>query len=484
MRITLTVTAGPHKGRTFTFSGHDTFIVGRSQRAHFRLPVKDKYFSRIHFLVEVNPPYSRLMDLGSRNGTFVNGKRVKATDLKDGYQIEAGDTIIYIAVQNEETSSSGIAKPVPTRFVPADAEAGELSSASQDDRPGTKVEVIVEATSGPPEKGSYDTLKPTTSGAPYPADQARPPPEGEVCRVCGTPTRAGLGLCLCPACQQQIRNQAQPIPNYQIVREMGRGGMGVVYLALHSSDGALVALKTIIPAVAPTKTDVERFLREARILRELAHPLIVPFLDMGEAAGQLYFVMDYVRGTDAARLLLTQDKPLPVPRAVRLVCQLLEALEYAHIKGFVHRDVKPANILVTEERGKEVVKLADFGLARVYQTSTLSGLTFKGDIGGTILFMAPEQITNFREAKPPVDQYAAGATLYNLLTNRYIYDFPPQINRRILMVLQEDPVPVRERRPEISQKLAEITHKALAREPADRFENVRTMREALLEFIK
>src|SRR5690242_2669428 len=81
MRITLTVTGGPHEGKVFTFDGHDTFIVGRSKRAHFQLPSKDKYFSRVHFLVEMNPPQCRLLDLGSRNGTYVNGQRVSATDL-------------------------------------------------------------------------------------------------------------------------------------------------------------------------------------------------------------------------------------------------------------------------------------------------------------------------------------------------------------------------------------------------------------------
>src|SRR5436189_104546 len=139
--------------------------------------------------------------------------------------------------------------------------------------------------------------------------------------------------------------------------------------------------------------------------RELRHPHIVGFRDMGEVGGQLYFAMEFVRGSDAHRLLKTHTL-LPIGRAVGLVCQLLEALEYAHAKGFVHRDIKPANLLVEEAGGREVPKLADFGLARVYQTSQLSGLTMMGDVGGTVAFMAPEQITHYREAKPPVDQYA------------------------------------------------------------------------------
>jgi serine/threonine-protein kinase len=91
MRITLRVTAGPHKGRAFSFVGHDTFLVGRSKRAHFQLPAKDKFFSRIHFLVEVNPPHCRVMDMGSRNGTYINGKKVSRSDLRDGDKIRAGE---------------------------------------------------------------------------------------------------------------------------------------------------------------------------------------------------------------------------------------------------------------------------------------------------------------------------------------------------------------------------------------------------------
>src|ERR1700720_120653 len=103
MRISLTVPPRPHKGQVFTFLGHDTFIVGRSKRAHFRLPVKDRYFSRIHFMVEVNPPQCRITDLGSRNGTFVNDQRVKVTDLQDGDKIQAGRTILRIEVEDTES---------------------------------------------------------------------------------------------------------------------------------------------------------------------------------------------------------------------------------------------------------------------------------------------------------------------------------------------------------------------------------------------
>src|SRR5262249_54879719 len=128
----------------------------------------------------------------------------------------------------------------------------------------------------------------------------------------------------------------------------------------------------------------------------------------------------------------------------------------------------------------DTVKLADFGLARVYQSSPLSGLTLAGQYGGTAAFMAPEQITHFRDAKPPVDQYALGATLYYLLTGRRVYDFPQGVEQQLLMILQPAPVPTRPRRGDIPGGLADLIHRALARDPAARFADADAMRKALL----
>src|SRR3982074_1953714 len=105
MRVTVTVTDGPHTGQAFSFSGHETFLVGRSKRAHFRLPDKDRYFSRIHFLIEVNPPPCRLMDMGSRNGTHVNGERVERAALRRGYLIRAGKTVLQVSVEKPTTEA-------------------------------------------------------------------------------------------------------------------------------------------------------------------------------------------------------------------------------------------------------------------------------------------------------------------------------------------------------------------------------------------
>jgi serine/threonine-protein kinase len=273
----------------------------------------------------------------------------------------------------------------------------------------------------------------------------------------------------------------QPFPGYRVVRELGRGGMGVVYLAQRLADDKPVALKTIKPAGDAGDEAVQRFLREADVLRQLDHPNVVAFRELGQAGGRLFFVMDYVEGRDAAALL-REAGPWPVARAVGVVGQLLDALQYAHDRGFVHRDVKPHNLLLAQEGGREAARLADFGLARVYQASRLSGLTMTGQIGGTMAFMAPEQITSFRESRPPVDQYAAAATLYNLLSGRLTHDFPSSSQERLLMILQAAPVPLGARRPDLPPGLAEVVHRALAKEPAARYASAAAFRQALAPF--
>jgi serine/threonine-protein kinase len=396
--ITLTVIAGPHAGATFTFAGRDNFLVGREPPCHFLLPGKDEALSRVHFLIELNPPLCQLTDLNSSNGTFVNGERVTAPmHLKDGDQVRAGRTVFAVAIR-------------------------------QPGEPTIIVGIPVDDESAPPR-----------------------PPE------------------LLP-------------PGFEWERELGRGGMGVVHLARMLNTGRLCAVKTVRPAANATRRDVDRFLREIRVLSELRHPHIVAFHQFEVLRGHFFLIMEYVEGTDAHRVLAAEG-PLPVRRAVDWACQLLDALDHAHGRGFVHRDIKPANLLIAREGGREVVKVADFGLARTYEASRLSGLTRLGDVAGTPAFLPPEQITAFRKTGPAADQYAAAATLYNLLTGKYVHDFPAGASASLLKVMHEDAVPLRARRPELPAGLEAVVHRALSRDPDRRFPGAAALRQELLWFV-
>jgi len=437
MKIVLEVVEGPHRGQEFTFDGHDNFIVGRARCAHFRLPKKDPYFSRVHFMVEVNPPRCRLVDMGSTNGTRVNDRRVQTADLSDGDVIRGGDTVLRVSVVD--------APPVSPPPLPS--------------RPSALAPLPEQQKHAAPETTkTYEPKLPEVS-----EDSFAPEP---------APARSSI----------DADEHLPDIPGYHIDRRLGQGGMGVVYLARRDRDGSTVALKTIRPAVGGTGREVQRFLREAAILGKLQHPGIVAFHEMGQAGELLYFAMEYVPGTDAARLL-AQHAPLPIGRAVNLICQALEALHFAHEQGFVHRDVKPANLLITEHEGREICKLADFGLARVYHSTSLSGLTMMGDTGGTLPYMPPEQITNYREAKPAADQYSTAATLYRLLTGHYPIDFGDAPKEQQLgRILMDKPVPVQNRRADVPVPLAMAIERGLSNDPESRYPSAGVFREVLLPF--
>jgi serine/threonine-protein kinase len=445
--VTLEVIQGPHAGQSFSFSNHDTFLVGRSRQTQFCLPQKDLYFSRFHFLLEVNPPLCRVVDLQSHNGTLVNGQKMTMADLKDGDEIRGGTTLMRVRIQ-------GAARVLPATAGPASAiedTADQLDEVVE--------EIALRRRAGEkPDVNDYLRRYPKLGGALHLALQADDlPPVIKTAEVLPS------------------------IPGYRIEWELGRGGMGVVFKAVRELDQRKVALKTITSKLKKSKESGERFLREARILRELQHPHIVSFLDMGQTEHLLYFAMELVPGFDAGKLV-RKTGPLPVGRATRIILQVIDGLAFAHVKGFVHRDLKPANILVVEEGDRDLAKVADFGLARAYQESPLSGLTMSRDVMGTPQFMPPEQILSFRSVKPTADQYATAATLYFLLTGAPHFDVTANLQGLYKRILQEDPVRVEKRCPELPRELAEIIHRGLAREPSNRFLDIVAFRKALEPF--
>ena len=262
------------------------------------------------------------------------------------------------------------------------------------------------------------------------------------------------------------------IAGYRIDSLIGRGGMAVVYRAEDMRLGRKVALKLLSPQLADNEQFRQRFIQESRLAASLDHPNIVPIYEAGEADGQLYIAMRYVVGPDLKGLLADQGGRLPLEWALRLFGQIGDALDSAHRAGLVHRDVKPANILVAESqerpgdaRGYHAY-LTDFGLTK--RTSELTGgLTGTGHFLGTVDYVSPEQIQG-KPVGPGTDIYALGCVLYECLTGQP--PFRRDDDAALLWAhLVETPSPIAGIRPDVPEAVDAVVARAMAKDPADRY---------------
>ena len=248
---------------------------------------------------------------------------------------------------------------------------------------------------------------------------------------------------------------------YSVAHELGRGGMATVYLGDDLKHDRQVAIKLLHPELA-TGLGVERFLREIKTAAALTHPHIVPLFDSGADGGLLFYVMPYIDG-DTLRGRLTREGSLPIEDAVRIACEVLEALAYAHAHGVVHRDIKPENIIFSAGRAL----VTDFGIARAVSAASLEPLTIDGAVG-TPAYMSPEQASQSPQLDGRSDIYSLGCTLYEMLTGSAPFTGPTAqavIARHLLDVVP----PIRSVRPTVRHALEQAVLTALAKVPADRF---------------
>ena len=217
--------------------------------------------------------------------------------------------------------------------------------------------------------------------------------------------------------------------SYLLETAIGEGGMGQVFLATHRSLGRRVAIKVLRPELAARPAEVRRFVQEAQAVNRVNHPNIVQVHDLIEEPGRVYFVMELLEGRSVKDI--GRERPVELGRSVRWIRQAAEALDAAHRVGVIHRDIKPDNLFVTwGSGGEELVKVLDFGVARIRERTPLSRVTQVGQVVGTPLWMAPEQVMG-REAEPAVDVYALMTVLYVLLSRRF--PFPGKMMSEIVM---------------------------------------------------
>ena len=408
--VQLRITEGIAKGRVFTFAAHDTFFLGRHPDCHMHLP-DDACVSRHHFILEACPPQACVRDLGSRNGTYINGRKVGGrkegespeegagraypeVTLKHGDRVQVGDTALEVHV----TQAVKQAGPPPAAPVP-----------------------------------SFDELNPQQ-----------------------------LADLLLKAAKKGKAPRLE-IPGYEIGKELGRGGFGVVFRANRIADGVPVAIKVLLPRVAVQPAEVEKFLREMSVTAQLRHANIVKLFDQGHCEGIPWFIMEYCESGSLMDLIMKHGGKLPLKVAQPIMLAALEGLAHAHQSGIVHRDLKPHNILL--DRG--VARISDFGLAKNFQQAGLSGLSVTGNYAGTPLFMPREQLINFKHLKPVSDVWSIAATFYFMLTGTFPYPFTKQRDP-IDVSLNAQVVPIEKRDKTLPKALCTEINQALSSKSSER----------------
>jgi serine/threonine protein kinase/tetratricopeptide (TPR) repeat protein len=263
------------------------------------------------------------------------------------------------------------------------------------------------------------------------------------------------------------------IGQYEITDHLGRGGMADVYKAVHPGLSVNRAIKVIRPELVRSDDFRIRFQKEAHTVAELRHPNIVQVHDFGTDDDSFYMVMEFIEGHDLKQLLNTQGSIRPIDSALAIVIRIASALEYAHSRDIVHRDIKPDNIMLSES-GTPI--LMDFGIAKLLTSDT--NLTQQGLGIGTPAYMAPEQASADAEIGPAADIYALSIVLYEMLTGTV--PFKGDSAMAVMMQAINDPLPApRDFKPDISEELQAVICKGAAKNPADRYASARAFREAL-----
>lgn len=474
--MTLSLVDGRKELSEYVFDERATCLIGRSEDCSPRLPNDEQHrsVSRHHCMLDINPPDVRIRDFGSRNGTFVNGVKIGQRD--PGQSAAQGRELSFQERDLEDGDEVRLGRSVAFRVrvrLPPPAE------------PTWAADVAGDMTLEPP--GCVKCGREITH------EMAARAASEYVCASCQANPEEVMTL-LVRLAQAGDRNDLKAIAEYTLLQELGRGGMGAVYLARHKTSGRLVALKLMLPKVATNEKGRARFRREVELTRMLRHPNVAALYEEGFADGAFFFTTEYCEGGSLDRLLERRGGTLPPDEAVRYAIDVLDGLEYAHDQGVVHRDLSPSNILLADASGRAgaaggagraefghetyVAKVGDFGLAKAFDQAGFSGLTRTGATAGKPWYLARQQVVNFREVPYAVDVWALAACLYRCLIGAFVRDFPRDVDQWHV-ILYSDAVPILQRDPRVPRALAEVVDTALRENPEIGFSTAAAFREAL-----
>lgn len=488
-KVTIRVTKGCSEGKSYSYTEKESLVLGRKKVC--TISFLEKTVSRFHCLLDIAPPSVMVRDFGSKNGTWLNGKMIGQRP--DGmspeeaqrqrfneYAIHDGDALLLgpdceltfqievfpVCVdcgaaldKNAMAQEGGIllceaCLEKRRAFEKKRAEAEALVRAAAENAERQDSRIVVD--------GEYAVRRCAVCGAALPAG-AR---EGDLCGNCKRdPFRVIEGLL------ERAENgdpDAAMLKGFEVIELLGEGGMAQVWLVEEVATGRQLALKVMLPRAYGDCGRRELFLREASLLGQLNHANIVRHVATGGFGDSFYILMEYCSGGSMEKVMHRAGGRLELEEATDVLCQVLDGLSYAHtaavsltnrggetvsLHGVVHRDLKPANIFVQKDRGRTVYKVADFGLAKAFESSGMTGHTMTGQYCGTFWYMPRCQILNCRYSTPAVDIWAALASYYELLTGRPAREFSLWEDYACT-VLNRPPVPIRERNEHIPRALA------------------------------
>jgi len=525
-KVFLKIINGVKKGEGFSYIEPSTVLIGRSPECNIVLPNDEAHVdvSRFHCILDIIPPKIKIKDFGSLNGTFVNGKnigqrapdqnpeegaelRLSEYDLKDNDLIKIGETQFSVNIPilfkcTECRKEIKEPEKLKNKNICLDCEK--------------KIDMFLEKKIEEKKIARKALL-----------NKYRPPKPSPVipnikkkihCKKCGkdiTQEKSIVNnkLQICNICRQKpvvllqvLLEQAnkgnqmlKDIAGYKVIKELGRGGMGAVYLVKDEKRKKDVALKIMLPKIEVNQSARDMFMREVQLGAMLSHHHVVRVYDTGNSNGTMYMTTEYCQGGSVDVLMKKYGGKLSLDRAAGIITHSLRGLEYIHrsklvdvllkdgrkvsSRGLVHRDLKPANIFLSDDSPTALAKIADVGMSKAFQLAGMSGFTRTGNTAGSPLFMPRQQVINFKYAKPEVDIWAIAASFYNMVTGTYPRDFQP--GKDIwLSLLKTKPVPIRKRDKSIPKPIARVIDSALEDHKALKYKNVKDFEKDFLHALR
>ncbi len=514
MQVEIFILTGPSKGRTLKFNKPDCILFGRSADSRISIS-NDPYVSRQHFLLEICPPECKVADLDSKNGTFVNGVRfggrkppepgvsqaqkwVKEIPLDDGDEITVGDTKLKISINKEIYCLNCDKKIDPEAINEAPLAYGNGMYLCEHCKPihshRETNEHAVETLSHIPNHPSQTihcvqcnkdiTDETDTLNHDMKIDY--------LCHDCNQKKRKRplkQLRALLKSADLNIIPDAPNITGYDIEKKIGQGGMGIVFKARKKLNGQLVAIKTMRPQVAMNEENIRIFQREVEVTRQLQHDNIVNLYEHGKSGMNFFFVLEFVDGLELNKFLESKGGVVNIEEAAHIILESLKGLAHAHtaklemdiadgtkkmFTGIVHRDIKPQNILLTQNGDKWIPKISDFGLSKSFESAGMTNMTKADQVAGTPIYWPREQITHYKYLNPASDVFSIAAVFYETLTGKRIRQGvnkmlsqckhqkrSPGISDYMRVLTKNPTIPIRERKTDIPKEVADVIDKAL-----------------------